>query len=189
MSQDIVTCPSCGAQNSRGVLFCMNCGETLNQKDRDKALEDYTLGEPKEENPGLVSLQTQHLLETIVRWSNMEASRTNGGYRITVPLEGERRQVVHVVFNGKDRDGSEYISYLSLCGELRPGMEKKLLRLNSRLLYCACAIKDIKGAEHVVVTANQLARTADPEEVEKILRNVARKADMIEQRLSERDEL
>ena len=59
-----------------------------------------------------------------------------------------------------------------------------LLRFNSKLTYAAFAVRPIQGKDYFVVTANQLASTADREEIRKLLLEVAKRADAVEKKLA-----
>ena len=63
-----------------------------------------------------------------------------------------------------------------------------LLRYNTQILHGAFAVKNIGGAEVVVIQANQLAETLDPLEVSRVLSAVAWQADQVEQKLLGGDE-
>lgn len=128
---------------------------------------------------------TDELLRAIVAKCGYDSKKTSAGYRITVPISGDRKQKVHVLFNGRDGEGHDTISFLSICGPASDRHAMSLLRLNSKLTFAALAVRKIKDEEYIVVTANQLAGTADREEIRKMLSEVAKRADAVERKLTD----
>ncbi|MBU0637770.1 MAG: hypothetical protein KKB50_02815 [Planctomycetes bacterium] len=174
-------CPRCSFENHSSSRFCIGCGKGLSGTGAASGGGEL---EPHE-NPELPQPATEDLLKRVVVQSKYEYKPTKAGFRVTVPLAEQRQQKVYVMFNGHDDEGHDIISFLSICGPRTDKHADALLRLNSRLPYAAFAIKTIEGQEFFVVTANQLAATADPEEVRKLLYHVARRADALENQLSD----
>lgn len=137
-----------------------------------------------ERSPANPSPDTEKILRDVATRSGYEYQETTAGYSVVVPLSNERSQTVHVLFNGHDEEGQDIISFLSFCGPAEPRHAMEFLRLNSKLTYCAFAIRASKGSEHIVVTANQLAETADPDEIRRILSEVAKWADAVEKKIT-----
>jgi hypothetical protein len=127
---------------------------------------------------------TKALLKRVVKEAGLEYKTTKTGYRVVVPLGDGREQKVHVLFNGHDDDGQDVVSFVSICAPADDRRAMTLLRFNSKLAYAAFAVMPIGGEDHFVVTANQLASTADPDEIRKQLFEVAKRADAVEQKLS-----
>lgn len=172
-----VVCPACKFENAAATRFCIQCGMSTTDDPHDIA--DLT----PNPRPEIMQAETAALLRRVAHESGYKCSDTKAGIRVTIPL-GERKQRVHVAFNGQDEEGHDIISFLSVCGEYDGKHNQRLLHLNSRMTYGAFAIMTIKGKEYFVVSANQLAETADLPEIRKILFEVARCADRIEHRLS-----
>jgi len=174
MDYELVACRSCGLENSPGLPFCQNCGDTL-IPGTEKGFADGG-GSFLE----LAETGTRSVLENIAIRRGYDATATDDGWCITVPLPENRKQKVSVVFNGHDEEGRDLIGFLSICAPWNPRAAERLLRLNARLHYGSCALRDIEGKPMVVICANQPAATADPEELEAIMDEVARWADKVE---------
>ena len=122
---------------------------------------------------------------------------TAGGYaldesadawRITVPIGPLRKQAVTVEFGHSDEEGHAMVAFWSVCG---PAVEKNataLLRYNAGMLHGAFAVRNVQGADKVVLQSNHLAETLDPLEVSRALSAIAWQADKVEQKLTGRDE-
>ena len=178
-------CPECKFENHAGNFFCIQCGALLSctQPAAGEAADDAGSRDPNP-SPETPHEETTALLERVVGRSGYEFKRTTAGYRVVVPLGDDRRQRVHVLFNGRDDDGHDIISFLSICGPADEVHAMNLLRFNGKLTYGSFAVRTIRGREYFVVTANQLAVTADAEEIAKQLFEVARRADAVEAKLS-----
>ncbi len=184
MAKTTRICPSCGFANATREFNCGRCDVLLvcapsriSRSGRSKELEPD--GSGKTARSG-----TKALLKRVVAEAGLEYKKTKTGYRVVVPLAGERQQKVHVLFNGHDDDGQDVVSFLSICAPADDRRAMTLLRFNCKLAYAAFAVMPIGGEDHFVVTANQLAATADSEEIRKQLFEVAKRADAVEERLS-----
>ncbi|HVP10579.1 MAG TPA: zinc-ribbon domain-containing protein [Phycisphaerae bacterium] len=176
-------CPNCQCENPVGAPFCMRCGTLLACLALpDADLSDTGIIEPE---PAAVDARptTEELLKRVVTEAGFEHHKTRAGYRVTVPLTEGRHQHVHVMFNGHDDDGHDVISFLSICGPADERQAMPLLRFNGKLTYAAFAVRVIGGKDHIVVTANQPAATADPAEIRKFLVAVAKHADAVEKKI------
>ena len=170
-------CRACKFENAASVRFCIQCGLAMDAADaRDETTPNAS--------PELMLAETAAMLKRIAHESGYACEPTGAGIRVTVPLGPDRRQRVHVTFTGRDDDGHDIISFLSVCGAFDAKHAEKLMRLNAKLTYGAFAVRTIKGRDYFVVTANQLAGTADLEEIRKLLFEVARRADGIEEKLA-----
>ena len=103
--------------------------------------------------------------------------------QVTVPIGTLRKQTVTVDLSGKDKEGHGIISYSSTCGPANPEHLGKLLKYNTQMVHGAFAIKDTPAGEMVCVQANQLAETADPLEISRLLTAIAWQADKVEEKL------
>ena len=63
-----------------------------------------------------------------------------------------------------------------------------LLRYNTKMVHGAFAVKKSTAGELIVVQANQLADTADPLEVTRVITALAWQADKVEEKLIGGDE-
>ena len=108
-------------------------------------------------------------------WAHAE----DGGYRVEVPTEYGRSQVVQLS-PGQDPDGRPMaIIWSVICQTSEIGDPYYLLRLNCDLSYGALAVRD----PEVLMIETQLIETADPEEVMRAVFYVARDADRLEQQV------
>jgi membrane protease subunit (stomatin/prohibitin family) len=110
---------------------------------------------------------------------------TEGGDRwdVTVPIGSLRKQVVRVAFDRKDEDGQPIISFASICGPSSEGNAMKLLKYNQNLVHGAFAVIEEGGQDKIAIQANQLAASADPLTISRILSAVAWQADKVEEKL------
>ncbi len=106
---------------------------------------------------------------------------------VSIPIGSLRKQKVIVTFGHRDDGGQDVIRFLSRCGPARPEIAMKLLAHNARLIHGAFAIESTDSGQMVVLTANQLAETADPLEISKLLTAIAWQADQVEEKLSGSD--
>ena len=176
---DTIKC-SCGFENHTSCSFCIKCGKGLPGAKPRKSRPVKSLGiepPPAAEQP---QKGTAERLQEVAENSGFAHKKTRSGWQVTVPVDG-RDCAVHVLFDGKDTDGQDVISFLAVCEPARDDHAMSLLEHNSKLLYCAYAVRRLKKKRYVVVTSSQLAATADPEELQKILRSVAAGADRVRQ--------
>jgi hypothetical protein len=125
----------------------------------------------------------QVLVRAVAAAAGYENVEDGDAWTITVPIGSLRKQVVQVRFDAKDEEGHALISYTSVCGPATENNAMKLLRYNTRLVHGAFAVADFGSGEMVVIQANQLADTADPMEVTRVLTSVAWQADKVEEKL------
>ncbi|MBN2559710.1 MAG: YbjN domain-containing protein [Phycisphaerae bacterium] len=177
-------CPTCKFENHIRSMFCVQCGTLL----ACAPAAPGAAGKSSEPEPqasfDTPKPDTEELLRRVVAEAGFEYDKTRAGYRVIVPIGESRRQQVHVLFNGRDDEGHDVISFLSVCGPADERRAMTLLRFNSKLVYGAFAVKRIEDRDYFVVTANQLAATADADEIRKQLAEVAKRADAVEMKLS-----
>lgn len=180
MAYEILRCPGCEFENHPSCRFCIGCGAGLEEVAPD-VVEPESVAELEPE--GEAPADARELLKTIVDGAGFEAEESKSGYKVRVPLDGGRSQKVHVMFSGKDDDGEDVVSFLSLAAPATSSHAMAMLRLNARFTYAKVAVVTIGGKEVYGVLGNQLASTADEAEVKKILLDVARRADALEEKL------
>ena len=125
----------------------------------------------------------QQLVRAAAQAANWSIEEASDAWHLTVPVGPLRKQVVTARFDKQDEEGHRMISYTSVCG---PASEKNamlLLRFNQQLVHGAFAVQATPAGEMVVVQANQLADTADPLEVSRLITSVAWQADRAEEKL------
>ncbi len=189
MAKTIRICPECGYANPPQEFNCGQC-DVLLVCTPTRVSDAGGPGGPEPDGCGKTpQASTEALLKRVVTEAGFEYKATKKGYCVKVPIGDKREQKVHILFNGHDDEGQDIVSYVSICAPVpTPSDDRRamtLLRFNSKLTYAAFAVMSIGGEDHFVVTANQLASTADPDEVRKQLFEVAKRADAVEERLSE----
>ena len=75
-------------------------------------------------------------------------------------------------------------SFTSICGPSSPENATKLLKYNQNLVHGAFALIEEGGQDKIVVQANQMAATADPLAISRVLAAVAWQADKVEEKLT-----
>jgi hypothetical protein len=105
------------------------------------------------------------------------------GSRITVPLESDRHQVIHV--GEYEADGMQFVRVYSLLGPVADVDERRLraaLRLNWTLPYGAVGVASLDGdeGEQLVLVESALASNLSPERVETVIHSLAKTADNYE---------
>ncbi|MCB9536245.1 MAG: hypothetical protein H6704_08265 [Myxococcales bacterium] len=118
-------------------------------------------------------------LQQVCSYQGWAWTHAQGGYRVEVPTEHGRSQVVQIT-QGHDPDG-RYLAYIwsVVCEASYIGDPYYLLRLNADLPYGALALRD----PHVILVETQLMQTADPEEVMRSVFYVAKYADDLEKQV------
>jgi membrane protease subunit (stomatin/prohibitin family) len=125
----------------------------------------------------------KQLVRSVVQSAGWQLREAGDVWQIVVPIGALRKQTVDVQFGRKDEEGHDIISYNSTCG---PASEKNalaLLRYNTQMIHGAFAVRQTDSGEYVVVHANQLADTADPLEVTRVITALAWQADKVEEKL------
>ena len=128
------------------------------------------------------------LVRSVAEASGYAVQEDGDTWRVTVPIGSLRKQVVDITFDVNDREGHSMIRYTSTCGPASEKNAMKLLRYNTKLVHGAFAVVDQGGGPVVVLQANQLAETADPLQVTRLLTSIAWQADKVEEKLLHTDE-
>ncbi|MFN3202890.1 MAG: hypothetical protein ACE366_31145 [Bradymonadia bacterium] len=107
------------------------------------------------------------------------AHRPDGGYRLELPTEYGRTQIVELT-GGQDPDGRPMAFIWSVITTTQYVQDPYyLLRLNADLPYGAIALSD----PHVILMETQLLETADHEEVARAIFYVGKFADDLEKQV------
>ncbi len=109
-------------------------------------------------------------------------------WSVTVPIGALRKQTVHVNFNAKDEEGDAILAFSSTCGAFNERNAATLLRYNTKMVHGAFAVQQTPSGDMIVVQANQLADTADPLAVTRVITAVAWQADKVEEKLGGSDQ-
>ncbi|MBN2023422.1 MAG: SPFH domain-containing protein [Pirellulales bacterium] len=130
----------------------------------------------------------QAVVRAVAQAAGYTLDESSDVWQVTVPLGALRKQVVRVEFGKSDQDGHALVTYWSVCGPAQPQNALSLLRYNTRMVHGAFAVRQVHGADAVVLQANQMADTLDPLDVSRLLSAVAWQADKAEQKLVGGDE-
>lgn len=123
------------------------------------------------------------LVRNVAQAAGYNVSEAGDVLTIVVPIGALRKQTVVVDFSQKNSDGDVVISFRSNCGPARPEIAMKLLQYNTKLIHGAFAVQSQPGGDVVVLQANQIAETADPLEISRLLSAIAWQADKVEEQL------
>ncbi|MCU0980776.1 MAG: SPFH domain-containing protein, partial [Pirellulaceae bacterium] len=130
-----------------------------------------------------VTLAPKDLVRSVANSAGWQVQETGDAWQIVVPVGPLRKQTVAVQFGGKDDEGHELISISSICGPASDRNAMALLRYNTKMVHGAFAVLPTPSGEMIVVQANQLADTADPLAVTRVMTAVAWQADKAEEKL------
>jgi len=109
-------------------------------------------------------------------------------WQAAIPLGALRKQTVTIDFSRRDEEGHAIIAYSATCGPATPQNALLLLRFNEKMVHGAFAVSSTPSGDMVVVQANQLADTADPLEITRLVTAVAWQADRAEEKLTGGDQ-
>lgn len=135
-----------------------------------------------------VTLAPKDVIRTVAGAAGWQVQETGEAWQIVVPVGPLRKQMVSVQFGRKDDEGHELISISSICGPASDRNAMALLRYNTKMVHGAFAVLSTPAGEMIVVQANQLADTADPPAVARVLTAVAWQADKAEEKLGGGDQ-
>jgi membrane protease subunit (stomatin/prohibitin family) len=127
------------------------------------------------------------LVRSVAASAGWQVSEAGDIWQLVVPVGSLRKQTITVDFAAKDAEGDAMIAYSSVCGPALPQNAMQLLKLNQQLAHGAFAVHGSPSGDLVVVQANQLAGTADPLAVTRLVTAVAWQADKAEEKLTGQD--
>ena len=132
----------------------------------------------------MIRALTRQLVRSVAEASNCTIQETTPDiWQVTIPIGALRKQTVTINFAGEDEEGHRVISYTSICGAANDKIAVQLLKYNLKMVHGAFAVQSTEAGDFIVVQANQLADTADPLEVTRLLTAVAWQADKVEAKL------
>ena len=120
--------------------------------------------------------------------AEIDVRQHSGGYVLTVPLEGNRRQRVTVSFTAQDFEDEDLVVVYTECGPAQQKNFEWALRQNLRMSFGAIAIRDRGGQPTFVMVNTHPRKTLDVEELRKSIVLLASKGDKLEQALTKDDE-
>ena len=130
-----------------------------------------------------VTLAPKDLVRSVANSAGWQVQETGDAWQIVVPVGPLRKQTVAVQFGVKDDEGHELLSISSICGPASDRNAMALLRYNTKMVHGAFAVLATPSGEMIVVQANQLADTADPLAITRVMTAVAWQADKAEEKL------
>ena len=131
-----------------------------------------------------VARDPKELVQFVVQTAGWQVQESGDVWQVVVPVGSLRKQTVTVNFAAKDAEGDAIIAYSSVCGPSSPQNAMLLLKFNQQMVHGAFAVHNTPAGEMVVVQANQLADTADPLAVTRLITAVAWQADKAEEKLT-----
>jgi serine/threonine-protein kinase len=107
-------------------------------------------------------------------------------FRVLFPLPDERLQEVYLEVT-QGRHGERFLSVFSVCGPALAEHFEFALRLNAELTYGSISIRSVEGQPMFVMTRAFPRERVDPVDVRAALLEIARRADRVEQQLTDAD--
>ena len=130
-----------------------------------------------------MALPFEQLLQELSAYLQTELTYEREVYSLIVPLPTGRRQEVGATIR-VDANGRDIIDFVSTVGPVGSGIDPwRLLQANDEASFSRITV----AHEMVFVVASQLLKTAQPEEVLLMLREVASFADLLESRFFRSD--
>jgi hypothetical protein len=136
------------------------------------------------EAPEPADADTSRIIHDLAVRSGFDVAPSGHGWRMTVPLQLDRRQAVYIGLSGTDSEGRAILALVSVCGPANDRDTRLLLKLNARSVEGHFAIKVLRGEEYFVVIENLTAESARTIDAVGLVRRIAEAADGFEDRLS-----
>lgn len=134
-----------------------------------------------------VAADPKALVRSVANAAGWQVQETGDAWQLVVPVGPLRKQTVAVQFGNRDDEGHALIAITSICGPASERNAMALLRYNTKMVHGAFAVLPTPAGEMIVVQANQLADTADPLTLTRIVTAVAWQADKAEEKLGGSD--
>lgn len=134
-----------------------------------------------------VARDPKALVRSVAQSAGWQVREEGDLWHVVVPVGPLRKQTVLVNFAAKDTEGHAVIGYASMCGPSTPENAMLLLKFNQQMVHGAFAVQSTPSGDMVVVQANQLADSADPFTINRIVSAVAWQADKAEEKLTGAD--
>lgn len=126
------------------------------------------------------------LREAFGKDPNVKWDVENGCYRIQITLPGGRKQTVFVE-SSKHSTAERLLLIYSICCPSDPAYYEYVLRLNSEIAHGGLAMRSINGRDHFVILDSYPRGTVDVEEIQRSVREIAKRGDAVEKLLTGRD--
>lgn len=177
-----IACARCASGNHPSNRFCESCGLPLGAAEPDAEAGNEALGPYEAPDPS--DLDSERLIRDLAARSGYDAAPAAHGWRLIVPLQLDRRQVVYLGPAGTDSEGRPLLALVSVCGPASDRHARDLLKLNARAVEGHFALKVLRGEEYFVVVRNIAMESAAGLDAAGIVRRIAESADGLEDRLS-----
>ena len=126
------------------------------------------------------------LREAFGKDPNVKWEAENGSHRVHVNLGGGRKQTVFIE-SSKHSGAERLLLIYSICCPSDPAYYEYALRLNSEIAHGGLAIRNVNGADHFVMLDSYPRGTVDVEEIQRSVREMAKRGDSVEKLLTGRD--
>jgi hypothetical protein len=150
------------------------------QEDKRKPTESF---DPRRLHDEIASDQVlrARLIEAALKGIDKTVEPRSYGYRVEVPLLGDRRQFVRIAYERSDFEADKIIIVYTVCGPACPDHYKWALTMNRKLDHGKlCIGKDADGGECFLLMQTLIERTADTAKMRKAVLTIAEKGDRIE---------
>jgi serine/threonine-protein kinase len=107
-------------------------------------------------------------------------------FRVLFPLPDERLQEVYLEVT-VGRQGERFLSVFSVCGPANPEHFEFALKLNAELTYGSISVRYVNGNPMFVMTRTFPRERINPMDVRAALVEISRRADGVEQQLTDAD--
>jgi len=154
----------------------------------DTAEAPTTAVEPAATPPQPEPLSDDEIVQAAIRDTETAVRQHSGGYVLTVPLEGRRRQRVTVSFSARDFEGEPLVVVYTECGPADPKNHEWALRQNVRMSFGAIALRDRGGVPTFVMVNTHPRATLDVDELRKSILILAEHGDKLEKAITKADE-
>ncbi|MDF1667521.1 MAG: hypothetical protein P1V97_37630 [Planctomycetota bacterium] len=150
------------------------------KKSKRKSTESF---DPRRLHDEIASDQVlrARMIEAALKGIDKKIEPRSYGYRVEVPLLGDRRQFVRIAYERSDFEDDKLIIIYTVCGPAAPDHFKWALKMNRKLDHGKlCIGKDADGGDCFLMMQTLMERTADVAEMRKAVLTIAEKGDRIE---------
>lgn len=150
------------------------------KKSKRKSTESF---DPRRLHDEITSDQVlrARMIEAALKGIDKKVEPRSYGYRVEVPLLGDRRQFVRIAYERSDFEDDKLIIIYTVCGPAAPDHYKWALKMNRKLDHGKlCIGKDADGGDCFLMMQTLMERTADVAELRKAVLTIAEKGDRIE---------
>lgn len=157
------------------------------KKNKRKSTESF---DPRRLHDEIASDQVlrARMIEAALKGIDKKVEPRSYGYRVEVPLLGDRRQFVRIAYERSDFEDDKLIIIYTVCGPAAPDHYKWALKMNRKLDHGKlCIGKDAEGGDCFLMMQTLMERTADVAEMRKAVLTIAEKGDRIERLLTGMD--